>query len=394
MPNWSGLPRRNGTAGDDTIDGSNITESINGGPGTDTMSGFLGNDLFYVDLATDVVIENAGEGAADRVNASGDYSLSSEAEIEYLVGNAGSTGLELRGNGYSQSIVGLSGNDRLFGLGGSDILAAGSGVNFLAGGEDNDTYIISDGDDFIEEGVGQGIDIVSVMEDFILNRGAEVEIIRSRIGDGPIRVVGNEFGQLIRTGGGNDIIEGGGGNDILDGGYGVNELIGGDGDDVYILSSPHNNVLVLNSIVEGIGGGRDEIRIVKNFVLEAGVEVEVLRGNSRYRANIFGNEFDQEIYGTGRFDRLHGGGGNDIIDGNGGFGDRLFGDAGNDILRNGYYLDGGSGADMMFGGTGNNSFVVDDVADRVIEEINGGFDRVYTSADFDGRSNWIVIHPH
>jgi Ca2+-binding RTX toxin-like protein len=68
--------------------------------------------------------------------------------------------------------------------------------------------------------------------------------------------------------------------------------------------------------------------------------------------------------------------GNDELYGLGGA-DNLVGDAGNDLL------DGGAGADLMNGGAGNDSYVVDDVGDVVVESsTTGGTDRVFSSVSF------------
>ena len=60
------------------------------------------------------------------------------------------------------------------------------------------------------------------------------------------------------------------------------------------------------------------------------------------------------------------------LDGN----DTLIGGAGND------YLDGGPGVDTMTGGDGNDIYTVDNPADQVIEQANGGYDTVYAHASF------------
>jgi Ca2+-binding RTX toxin-like protein len=73
--------------------------------------------------------------------------------------------------------------------------------------------------------------------------------------------------------------------------------------------------------------------------------------------------------------------GDDTITGSS-WGDYLFGHAGNDIIdgRGGDdYIDGGTGADLMRGGPGNDSYVVDDSGDQVIERAGEGRDWVLSS---------------
>ncbi len=70
------------------------------------------------------------------------------------------------------------------------------------------------------------------------------------------------------------------------------------------------------------------------------------------------------ITGTAQADELSGGGGNDV----------LIGLAGADLLV------GGTGADSMSGGAGDDDYLVDSIADLVIEDIGGGIDAVFATA--------------
>ncbi|MUH00351.1 hypothetical protein F7734_52020 [Scytonema sp. UIC 10036] len=102
------------------------------------------------------------------------------------------------------------------------------------------------------------------------------------------------------------------------------------------------------------------------------------------------NDTPLNLIGTPNNDTLVGGYGNDTLDGREGS-DTLIGGAGNDTLIGGTgndTLDGGIGNDSMDGGSGNDTYIVDSVADTVIENAGGGADTVQASVDFsiDGMS--------
>jgi Ca2+-binding RTX toxin-like protein len=46
------------------------------------------------------------------------------------------------------------------------------------------------------------------------------------------------------------------------------------------------------------------------------------------------------------------------------------------------FIDGRLGADTMYGGTGNDDYVVDNTGDQVVENANEGIDKVYSSISY------------
>jgi Ca2+-binding RTX toxin-like protein len=135
----SGHDDLNGGGGADFLIANAGNDSLNGGTGIDHMSGGTGDDIYYVDILGDIVIELAGEGT-DSVYASATYQLSGGAEVELLAttGLAPGQAITLFGNDFAQSVIGATGNDILYGFGGSDSLVGNEGNDTLDGGAGND----------------------------------------------------------------------------------------------------------------------------------------------------------------------------------------------------------------------------------------------------------------
>ncbi|NJR64805.1 MAG: hypothetical protein HC772_04950 [Leptolyngbyaceae cyanobacterium CRU_2_3] len=141
-------------------------------------------------------------------------------------------------------------------------------------------------------------------------------------------------------------------NDQLDGGSGFDTflLTDGGGEALIDVRNPVNQV---RGVLAGIGA-------VTNFEY---FDFSSFTGN----ATMLGSDALD--------DRLSTGLGNDILSGGGG-NDRLRGNDGND------QLDGNSGDDRMEGGMGDDVYIVDSLSDRVIEELEAGFDTVYASVSW------------
>jgi trimeric autotransporter adhesin len=139
----------------------------------------------------------------------------------------------------------------------------------------------------------------------------------------------------------------GGGNDLLDGGTGVDRMAGGLGDDIYLVDSGYDVV------TEAAASGSDVVRSSASYVLSANIErLELLAG---------------ALNGTGNasVNTLVGNGANNV-------------------------LDGRAGADRMEGGAGNDTYIVDNVGDLLIELAGGGTDAVQSSVSYNLASNYYV----
>ena len=338
----------NGDAGDDRLQGDTGNDLLNGGLGADTMAGGIGDDVYVVDNAGDLVGENAGEGS-DTVQSSVNYTLTGEVENLVLTGGAAinGSGNELdnavTGNNGANVLFGAAGNDSLVGNGGDDVLDGGNGADNLQGGTGNDSYIVEDANDVVVEAAGAGSDTVQSSIDYTLGANVENLVLT---GTSDLAGTGNSLANAIT---------GNAGNNLIDGGAGIDTMSGGAGNDTYIVDATAD---VVN---ETANAGVDLVYASASYTLSANVENLVLTGTAAISGT--GNAQDNRITGNDGANVLNGMAGNDIIEGG----------AGNDIL------DGGSGVDVLSGGTGNDTYVIDNAGDLIIENAGEGIDTVQSS---------------
>lgn len=150
---------------------------------------------------------------------------------------------------------------------------------------------------------------------------------------------GTANSDIITGSAGNDQLSGQGGNDRLDGGAGADVMSGGAGDDVYVLDN------IGDQVNEAASAGNDLVLAGLSWSLSSNVERATLTGAGAN--SLTGNDL------------------NNVLTGN----------AANNML------DGGAGADTLIGAAGDDHYVVDNVADVVVEATNGGHDRVTSSVN-------------
>jgi VCBS repeat-containing protein len=349
-----------GMAGNDLLVGGAGNDTLDGGLDMDTLQGGDGNDLYVVDNAGDVVVENAGEGA-DTVQSSIGYTLTANVENLTLTGSAHIDGTGnaldnvITGNNGNNTLSGLDGNDTLIGGSGNDILDGGAGADSLQGGTGDDTYLVDEAGDVVVEAAGAGSDTVQSSLSHTLAANVENLVLT---GTQNLNGSGNAL---------NNAILGNAGANVLDGGAGADTLAGGAGDDTYIVDNS------ADTVTETLDNGVDTVRASANYVLAANVENLVLTGTANITG--VGNAGNNILTGNSGANTLDGGLGDDILSGGAG-NDTLIGGAGDDTL------DGGTSADMLQGGAGNDTYLVDDSADAIVEAAGGGTDTAYASVSY------------
>jgi Ca2+-binding RTX toxin-like protein len=236
-----------GMAGNDTITGGAANDTLAGGTGTDSLIGGDGDDIYFIDMLSDQVLE-LGSDLNDEVRSTGAIGLI--AGIEHYT-FLGSKAIAFVGDDAANRITGGSGADNLAGGNGSDTLDGGGGADSLVGGDGNDTYILNNAKDVVSELAKQGIDTVESSVTHVL--GTEVENL-TLTGTAAINGTGNTLDNVIVGNAAANILSGGDGADTFDGGKGADKLTGGDSSDHFLHHSLADGKDTITDFQAGPGG--------------------------------------------------------------------------------------------------------------------------------------------
>jgi trimeric autotransporter adhesin len=365
LDGFGGHDKLYGGNGNDTLNGGLGNDTIDGQVGIDRMVGGGGDDTYFADSESDVIVEMAG-GGLDTVLIADVYSAPAHVEnLTLLPGAALAVGNELgnrivgnddafnglEGLGGNDTIIGGKGVDQIVGDEGNDSLDGGdgddeffglTGKDTMIGGAGNDSFDIDDTGDLVIEALGGGVDHVQSSIDYTLS--ANVENL-SLYADLHIDGKGNGL---------NNTLWGSYGNNVLDGGAGADTMIGANGNDTYVVDSSGD--IVEEILFDDFATGYDTVQSLISFNLTADGDrvkgdLEALFLTGTAAINGTGNALGNTITGNGAANTLTG------LDGN----DRL---------------DGGAGADKLIGGKGNDTYTIDNAFDTVVDDGGDKYDAV------------------
>jgi Ca2+-binding RTX toxin-like protein len=399
---------------DNVLTGNAGNNRLDGDRGADTLIGGLGNDTYVVDSYGDIVVELPGEGI-DTVESSIGWTLGDNQENLLLTGydlaDAFGNGLDntLRGNSASNTLDGGAGND------------------LLDGGFADDTYLFGrgDGQDTISEAADYSSDRLNILrfkagistDDVLLARvGADLQV--SIVGsadnvtiqnfyfnDDPANALNpvqqiqfddttiwdlqaihdivyppNQAPTLANLIADQAVFEG----DMVSFAVPANTFADPDAGDVLTYTATLSNGnplpawLGFNPSTRSFSGNADASALGDTSIQVSVTDLGGLTVSDVFNLTVTVQH--KNLVGTAGNDTLTGLSGNDTLSGGAG-NDLLVGNAGNDVL------DGGSGADTLQGGTGNDTYIVENAADIVTENVSAGTDTVQSSLTYALGSN-------
>jgi serralysin len=374
----SGPVSYTGTSGVDNFTGFEYGDTLTGMAGADVLDGADGSDLYIMTTSTDhtaAEINDSGTFGVDEIRFTSSLAnqtltlYAADRGIERVsIGTGtsssalttGVTALNVNAAAVTNalSIIGNNGINILTGTAYNDTLDGNLGADKLAGGLGSDTYIVdivsTTGllQDAVTEVTNGGADIIQLrgsstnVTAATLSLAANIESIdASATGTSKLNLSGNTA---------NNTLMGNAAANVLNGLTGADTLIGGDGNDTYVVDN------VGDVIVETLNQGTDLVQVAiatANSSYTIGSNVENGTLTNKVAFTLTGNGLDNILTGNTAANNLNGGDGNDT-------------------------LNGLTGIDIMRGGLGNDTYIVDNAGDVVIESFSEGTDTVQSSVTY------------
>ena len=309
-----------------------------GNSDANTLTGNAGNDLLNGEGGADTMLGGAGndvyfvDNIGDQVIENPGEGIDAVFSMAHFRLSANVEALVLQGSADLQG-YGNSGDNLLYGNAGSQSARRRGGADFMFGGAGNDVYFVDNAADGVFENAGEGTDVVLSTAHFRLADNVEALVLQ---GNADLQGYGNSDA---------NVLVGNAGNNILNGEGGADAMIGGAGNDIYFVDNAGDFVF------ENAGEGTDAVFSTAHFRLSENVETLVLQGSA-----------DLQGYGNSDANKIYGNTGSNLLNGEG-------------------------GADIMLGGAGNDVYFVDNIGDRVIENLNDGTDAVFSTIDYTLTAN-------
>ena len=343
----TGNDQVSGGAGDDIINSGAGNDTLSGGSGNDTVNGGDGDDNFGIDL-TQEGSDQVNLGAGNDTVTFGGFGTG-QYRVSFTSGEVGNGSANDAGTGANQDgglAVRVQREDANGNLTGDILRTDDEGIQFIAGTQ-GITFDVRDlvsgaqrGDTF--EGVVLGTSGDDVMSFFPPFRAGQAFYYNG--GQGNDTINGGDAGDFLVGGAGNDSLFGNAGADTFIGGAGNDYIVGGAGIDTVNYGGATAGVTarLFGSTSSDGQGGTDTLSGIENAV---------------------GGAFNDILIGNGANNVLTGGAG----------GDTLIGLNGDDTLI------GGAGApNQLQGGQGNDLYIVS-ANDTLVEFAGEGIDTVQTS---------------
>jgi Ca2+-binding RTX toxin-like protein len=355
-PTWTGEMTVDSGGGDDIVRAAASGVAMNGGDGDDVLVSGSGSDFFNGGAGTDRIDYGAYATAVAVTLTPPPASQSGLGpnwdvliSVENVAGSAHAD--SLTGDGGANMLAGRGGDDSLDGRGGSDLLDGGSGADSMTGGAGDDIYFVDEIGDSVIESSGGGTDEVRTgLASYSLAALANVENLKAS----------SDVDHDFRGSVGNNVLTGGAGSDFLrlyDGGN--DSAFGGAGNDVILFGG----AMSWADFVDG-GVGLDQLVLQGHYVGEAALlfgggvvsveNIAILPGDDTRFGDPGTNFYD---YSLTLQDATVASGIQLVIDAN-----RLR--AGEDFTFDGsgesdgsFFIYGGGGTDILFGGANNDVFL-------------------------------------
>ncbi len=261
-----------GLDGNDYIAAKNGNDTLKGGAGNDTLIGNQDNDTLFGEAGNDSLRGSLGDDWLDGGDGA-DY-LSGGMGDDSLYGGLGNDTLSA-GQG-DDSLWGENGDDSLFGRKGADQLSGGAGNDTLIGNQDDDTLMGDAGNDSLRGSTGNDL----------LYGGEDGDSLSGGVGKDTL--YGDAGNDVLSAGKGDDQLFGGAGSDTLNGRLGNDSLTGGEGSDTFVFSSAlaGDNIDTISDFTSGM----DKISLDTAIFTELG-EPGALSADL-FAANSEGNALD------------------------------------------------------------------------------------------------------